>query len=403
MSALRSVIDEFCGEDLASVLDRQLEDDVVEIRRALDVLEGQFLRRVAEVDRRRIFQVDGLLSTVSWLAENCRMASSTAAEKVKVAGALEAMPLTAGALDSGDLSYSQARVLVTASQAYPDQYSEQESTLVGLADGRTVADLRTTVDYWRQSLDWQAAVEDAEAARKLRRLHVSKVIGGMVRIEGRLDQESGEVVMTALEAVTTPSARSAGRAGKEDGEEVPSADQRRADGLTEICRQWLDRGQADVAGERPHVSLVVDLDTLERRIGKVCELDQSGTVNSELARRFVCDAGIARVVVDGPSEPLDVGRRTRTIPPSIRRALIVRDRHCQFPACDRPAAWCDGHHLRHWIDGGETKLANLILLCRRHHRLVHEGGFGVEVRDGQVVFTRPDRSEINRSGRPPPN
>ena len=81
----------------------------------------------------------------------------------------------------------------------------------------------------------------------------------------------------------------------------------------------------------------------------------------------------------------------------------MRDRHCQFPGCDRPPAWCDGHHLRHWIDGGETKLSNLILLCRRHHRLVHEGGFGVEIRDSQVVFTRPDGTEINRSGRPPPS
>ena len=91
-------------------------------------------------------------------------------------------------------------------------------------------------------------------------------------------------------------------------------------------------------------------------------------------RRITCDARIARVITDGPSEVLDVGRATRTIPTAIWRALVARDGGCTYEGCDRPPGWTDAHHITHWIDGGATSLANLRLLCRRHHRMVHEGG-----------------------------
>jgi hypothetical protein len=100
-----------------------------------------------------------------------------------------------------------------------------------------------------------------------------------------------------------------------------------------------------------------------------------------------------RVVMAGRSEPLDVGRRTPVVPPAMRRAVIVRDRHCRFPGCDRPHTWCDAHHVVHWADGGPTAVPNLVLLCRRHHRLVHErGGFRLELLDGRPVFRRRDGS-----------
>jgi hypothetical protein len=123
------------------------------------------------------------------------------------------------------------------------------------------------------------------------------------------------------------------------------------------------------------------------------ELDHVGPVSPETARRLACDASLMRVVMDGRSEPLDVGRRTAVVPPAMRRAVIVRDRHCRFPGCDRPHAWCDAHHVAHWADGGATALDNLLLLCRRHHRKVRErGGFRLEIRDGRATFSRPDGS-----------
>jgi hypothetical protein len=123
------------------------------------------------------------------------------------------------------------------------------------------------------------------------------------------------------------------------------------------------------------------------------EFDHAGPIDPELARRVACDASVMRVVLAGRSEPLDVGRRTPVIPPAMRRAVIVRDRRCRFPGCDRPHTWCDAHHVVHWADGGPTAVQNLVLLCRRHHRKVHErDGFRLELLDGRPVFRRPDGS-----------
>jgi hypothetical protein len=125
------------------------------------------------------------------------------------------------------------------------------------------------------------------------------------------------------------------------------------------------------------------------------ELDHVGPVSPETAKRIACDSSVMRVVMAGRSEPLDVGRRTPVAPPAMRRAVIVRDRHCRFPSCDRPHSWCDAHHVVHWADGGPTALPNLLLLCRRHHRLLHDrGGFRLELLDGRPVFRRDDGSML---------
>jgi hypothetical protein len=147
-----------------------------------------------------------------------------------------------------------------------------------------------------------------------------------------------------------------------------------------------------VGGERPHISITVDLATLEGRLptpGSGAELEDAGPISSEAARRMACDASVSRVITRGSSEPLDVGRRTQVVPAGIRRAVVVRDRGCRFPGCDRPRGWSDAHHVVHWAHGGDTALSNLVLLCRRHHRLVHHG-FGLEMANGSPRFFRPD-------------
>jgi hypothetical protein len=121
-----------------------------------------------------------------------------------------------------------------------------------------------------------------------------------------------------------------------------------------------------------------------------------GAVSGEMARRLACDASIRRVVLSARSEPLDVGRRTPIVSAAMRRAVIARDRRCRFPGCDRPHAWCDAHHIVHWAEGGPTAIRNLILLCRRHPRKVHErGGFRLELEDDRPAFRRPDGSMLD--------
>jgi Domain of unknown function (DUF222)/HNH endonuclease len=389
-----------------------VEEDFAELRRAVELLEAERLRRLAEIDRRRLFERDGHLSAASWLATRFKVAWGTVREQVRIARGLEEMPETRRALDEGELSMSAVRVLVTVRDTDRSAFERSEGTLVEAARIHSMNDLQRVAAYWRQAVEQEHALEGEEKLREQRRLHASASLLGMVRVDGNLDPETGETLLTALGAVLDSEARSR----RENDERTPA--QRRADALGEICRQWLDGApRPTVAGERPHVTVTVAADALrmgeshdeaDTLIGEalqaanvqdgsssMSELDHVGPVSPETAKRIACDSSVMRVVMAGRSEPLDVGRRTPVAPPAMRRAVIVRDRHCRFPSCDRPHSWCDAHHVVHWADGGPTALPNLLLLCRRHHRLLHDrGGFRLELLDGRPVFRRDDGSML---------
>jgi hypothetical protein len=305
------------------------------------------------------------------------------------------MPVTRRALEDGDLAMSAARVLVDARDADHEAFRSSEATLVEAAKIHSMQNVRRVAAYWRQAAEREAAMGGEEKLQERRRLHASVTFMGMVRVDGDLDPETGETLLTALRAVLDTESRTA---GTDDGR-TPA--QRRADALGEVCRQWLELGERPtVAGVRPHVTVTVGTEALAERgqtggVGGTSELDHTGPVDPALARRIACDGSIRRVVLAGRSEPLDVGRRTAVVSPALRRAAIVRDRGCRFPGCDRPHSWCDAHHVVHWADGGPTALANLVLLCRQHHRMVHgRGGFRLALEDGRPVFRRPDGSVL---------
>jgi uncharacterized protein DUF222/HNH endonuclease len=257
-------------------------------------------------------------------------------------------------------------------------------------------DLKKVASYWQKEVEKQHALESDEKIRARRRLQTSIKFLGMVHVDGELDPETGETLLTALRAVLDAESKS----GASD-DRTPQ--QRRADALGEICRQWLDSsGRPKVGGERPHVIVTVGEGAMAGAGGQASELDHVGPIDPGAARRIACDASVRRVVMAAPSEPLDVGRRTPIIPPALRRAVIMRDRHCRFPGCDRPQTWCDAHHVVHWADGGPTALQNLLLLCRRHHGMIHQrGGFGLELEGGKPVFRRPDGSLLKENRAPP--
>ena len=210
---------------------------------------------------------------------------------------------------------------------------------------------------------------------------------GMLEVRGRLAPEQAARFIGAVEE-----ARRAMEAARDDGVSAetpehagvpaPSFGAARADALLEL-----------IGGNNPDIEVVVHVSAETLRddgAGGCCELEDVGAVPPEAARRLACDAGIVRLVEGTEGQPLDVGRKTRAIPPSLRRALKVRDGGCRFPGCDATAR-VQGHHVRHWAHGGATALHNLVLLCPHHHRLVHEAGFGVEHRGhGVFRFTRPD-------------
>jgi Domain of unknown function (DUF222)/HNH endonuclease len=332
------------------------------------------------------------VSLTAWLAHRAGMPTWAAARHVRLARALVGMPRTSAVLGGGGMSVAAAELLLSAREADADAFARSEEGLVDLAKRLPTHDLRRALERWRALAD--AAADEDVAARRFerRRLFVSATLDGMVRINGDLDVETGQTVVTAIRALTDAWVRS-------DPDDRRSPAQRRADALGEVCRGYLDApGRPSVAGERPHLNVTIDLETLEGRTGRRCELDDTGRITAEAARRLACDASVSRVIVDAPSEPLDVGRRTPVVPASVRRALAVRDAGCRFPGCDRPHAWCDAHHLVHWADGGPTSLANLVLLCRRHHRAVH-GRFTVRSVGGEVRFER--RVGASAAERPP--
>jgi hypothetical protein len=377
LSELATIVTELRQQHPADEPDAVIEDDVVELSRLLEQLQVERLRRLRELERRRLFERDGHGSAAGWLVARTGCSWGQARRDIRLARGLDAMPLVSDAVAEGEVSLCSARVLAELRPIDPETFTRNESILLDAARTGSVAQLHRVGRFWRDQVERANGSDRDEVLANRRALHASVTLDGIVRIDGDLDPLTGETVLTALRSVTDAEAR--------DGADDPrSPAQRRADALGEICRAWLDRSdRPEVAGERPHVTVTVPLGRLTNRL--VPDLDHTGPIGDDLARLLACDASVTRVVLSPRSEPLDVGRRTPVVPPAIRRALVVRDAGCRFPACDRPHHWCDAHHVVHWADGGATALDNLVLLCRRHHRAVHEN-FHLDMQGGRPVF-----------------
>jgi len=363
VSELGSAIDELAVEDLDATPPTALADDLVDLRRAIDRLEAEWLRRLAVFDGRG--RGDDVLSTQCWVREHCGLTPGAARERVSMARRLRDLPETSAAFRAGEISYGHVRLISAAADGVdPELAAAGEPILLEAARTLDPRRLGAVIAHWRNAVDPDGFLAAANDAHERRRFDISETFEAMTVLDGQLYGDDGAMVRTAIEAYSKP---------VPDDTRTPT--QRRADALVELARQVLNTGDAPSSGgERPHVNVHVPLETLEKRAGaEATELDWGGVVGGETARRIACDAGVSRILTDGKSEPLDVGRRTRTIPAALRRAVIARDRHCVAAGCDRPPGWCDVHHRRHWIDGGETVLSNLELRCHLHHRDEHEG------------------------------
>ena len=366
-----------CVEDLEVAVDKvaasEVPVDVVRLRRSIERLEHSWLLAVRAAERRGDWQAEGFVNTASWLRERCRLTHGSAAASVSLARALERLPRVSAAFASGAISRTHAQVIArAATPARAAALAEVEAPLVEVAETTSPNQLRAFVQHVTDALDGDDGAAAANAQHERRYLHASPTLDGMVAIDGMLDAEGGEIVINALEAAME-AARAAG--------DPRSRPQRRADALVECCRVGTER-HADGPGRRnrPHISTVIDVEVLEGRAGRElvaqvrAEAEHAGRLSVATLERLSCDAGISRVITQGRSEPIDVGRSTRTIPSALWRALVVRDRGCVVAGCDRRPGWCEVHHRTPWSRGGETSLANCELRCWRHHRAVHEGG-----------------------------
>ena len=405
-----------------------LESQITELWGHINAATAQFLALLAEFDRRQGWAQHGVASCAHWLNWQCGISAGAAREKVRVARALTSLPKISEAFGEGRLSYSKVRAVTRVATA------ETEDSLLNIALHGTAAHVERTVKGFRRVLRVLER-DEAEAAQERRYLDCRRECDGSVRIEARLAPEVGELLIKALDTAQTELDECAGEAenagagapdvnaehanvpagtsrsgtspqGSAPYPSVPagtprrSVSQRRADALGHILERFVAGKCSGSANGAHQVVVHIAHDALcDVPESSGAELEDGRVVAVETARRLSCDGALIGVVEGEKGEPLAVGRRTRAVPPAIRRALRVRDGGCRFPGCDR-SRFVHAHHITHWADGGETKLDNLVTLCSQHHRLVHEGGYGVRMNDGEIEFMRPNGRAMPPAGRP---
>ena len=366
----------------------RLGDEIAELSAHLDAATARLLALIRDFDARGGWNT-GFRSCAEWLAWRVGMSPGAAREHVRVAHALSPLPRLTEAFARGQLSYSKVRALTRI--ATP----ETEARLLAVGRSGSAVHVERIVQGWRQ-VDRQAEARQAARQHAGRMLQVYRDTDGTVVVRGRLTPEAGALLLRALDAAREAlyqSARSApaGQTADRPPADRPTRAQQQADALALLAESALHHAlDPGAPGERYQVVVHVDAAVLAdpTQPGQ-SELEALGHVPAGTSQRLACDA--SRVVMrhDPDGRTVEIGARTRTIPPALRRALLHRDRGCRFPGCT--ARRGEGHHIRHWAQGGPTTLGNLVLLCRRHHRAVHEDGHRIRpAPDGPLEFVRPD-------------
>ncbi len=404
----------------------------------LNAGESRLLEMLHEFDREGLWRLDGIHSCAHWLNWKCGVGMNAAREKVRVANALAELPQVSEAYRRGEVSYSKVRAITRIATPETERY------LLMIARYGTAAHVEGLVSKYRRCKRLQ---DQKQAVRQhaLRELACFYDDDGSCVIRGRVPAEVGALLQKAIKLAMDRAEAEAraeireqreqwgdngtwtmpGDEGKLQYGSDPSAEirppeplaARRADALAALAESYLAQAPKSASGaDRYQVVVHVSAETLEADgrgtdvsaetshplQADLCHLEDGPHVSAETARRLGCDASKIEVTVDPHGEPLNIGRRSRTIPPGIRRALHLRDDGCRFPGCTHKH-FIDGHHIEHWADGGETSLDNLVQLCRFHHRLLHEHGFGCErLQNGKIRFTNALGNEIGRTGKLPP-
>ncbi len=378
-----------------------LENQITELAAHIHAANYRLLTLIRRFDEQDGWSGPGLRSCAHWLNWKCGIGMNAAREKVRVARALAELPRISDAFSAGRVSFSKVRAMTRV--ATPDN----EEFLLHIALHGTASHVEKAVRQYKRfgRNETLEAENDRHEQRKLVwRWHDD----GSWSLHGRFAPEQGERIMKAIETVMDEI-----EAEQEDVTAEKSSppnpdrpmpckfEQRRADALERLVDSYVSgKGGSLNGGDRCTVHVHTDLDTLQQDgQGAEAELAQGGKVSAETSRRLACDCAVVPWQESSDGETLNVGRKTRSIPPAIRRALQKRDQGCRFPGCTAQKH-VDAHHVKHWADGGETRLGNLVTLCRHHHRAVHEGGFSVERnanghpefrdRNGKIVPQAPE-------------
>jgi hypothetical protein len=388
-----------------------LEHEITSLATQIHAATCRWLCLVAEYDAREGWAHWGSNSCAHWVAWQCGIAPGVAREHVRVARRLGELPLIRAAFAEGELSYSKVRALTRVENV------EREQDLLDLARHATASQLERLLRAYRGVVAAERAAAGGPPERWIAFDHADD---GSMLLRGRLAAEEGALVLAAIEAARDRLERADVPAGTREAaagvdvpagtreaaaEDVPAETPRcgpgeaRADALVALADAFLAGGTggarpARTGGDRYQVVLHADAATLSGdEPGGRCELEDGSPLAIATARRLACDASIVQLL-ERDGQPLRIGRKTRSVPPALRRALNARDRGCRFPGCGS-RRFLDAHHIEHWANGGLTDLDNLLQLCGHHHRLLHEGGYRItRSAGGGILFHRRDGRPI---------
>ncbi len=386
---IRMAIAELAGEDRESWTGAAMSERLIELLEVRERLDAVVLRLASGWDRDRGWEIDGALSPRAWLTHRTPVSDGEAQRLVKNARLVDQHDVVAEALVDGDITTPHVEAISrVVSKDREGSLAEHAEVLVDQAKQLPVGDFGLVMRRWAALADDQLSKQDFNKKWERRHLYAAVGLDGWVTGDFYLDPVAGAQLIGALDHAAPPDPG--------DTPEGPrTLPQRRADALCDIIGRHIN-GDAPW-GNPPNINGVVDIAQLTNTTTDLalawCDIDGIGPVTRTVLDQLCCDARFTRFITAGPSVILDMGRTTRVATPAQRRALAIRDRHCRFPGCGRQPQWCDAHHIDGWVESlGETNINNLILLCRRHHTLIHNSEWTINrTADGGFEFTHPAR------------
>ena len=365
----------------------QLGAEITELCSYLYAAEYRLLTLIREFDENNYWAEQGLCSCAHWLNFKCGFGMNAARERVRVAHALAKLPKISEQFARGALSFSKVRAITRIANENNEEY------LLMIAEHGTAHHVEKLVAKFRTAKRLQDAELANEQYNKREVTYYYDHDGSLV-IKGRLPAEQGALIVKALEMAMD--ARFNEAPAEQSPEEREPIAARRADALAEVAETYMNNNESS-GSTADRYQVVVHVGADHDPAGDSAHIENGPGVTAVTSRRIACDSSIVWIKEDKHGEPLSIGRRSRQIPPPMHRALRARDKGCRFPGCTN-TRFVDGHHIEHWADGGETSLDNLVLLCRHHHHLVHEGGFVCEkAANGRIEFRNVRQQRLEQS------
>ena len=360
------------GAEIGEELKRVLHE-----RDLLDLRASDLAARFAGTDE---YDEQGCATAIDWIRLNCHLTSTAAADLVSVGKNLRRMPESVQAVSNGEIGFAHLKAMARTAAALGTKFDE--APLLEKARESSPGKFYYLCQHYRHAADRKGFEAEQKEQVENRMLWISTAEDGTVQLTGYFDPEGGATLRTAFE----PLAR---RSGAHDDR---SREKRLADAAVEVAAHALEMGLIPQQGsQRTHLQVTTSLETLLGLPGApAADLEfASLPISSKTVERLACDCSVTRILLGSNSMVIDVGRAKRTISGPARKALNVRDRGCTWPGCERPASWTSGHHIQHWLHGGNNQPPNLTLLCYRHHWMVHEGNWQIVRGDDGRMLTIP--------------